>query len=415
MIQALLPSEWRAIRLGEILEFKNGLNKSKSFFGAGTPIVNFMDVLKYPVLTKQEVLGRVTLTPEEIKRFSARQGDVFFTRTSESVEEIGTASVLVDTIPNAVFSGFVLRGRPRSFDLDQIFLAYALRAGGVRNQITATASYTTRALTNGKSLARVQLPIPPAGEQHAIAGVLADMDASISSLARLIAKKQAIKTGMTQRLLTGKIRLPGFGGAWKEWRLEDVCMKIQDGTHFSPMLGGSDFKYVTSKNIGIGELRLNEVATISASEHQKIYRRCDTRYGDLLLTKDGANTGNAAINSFREEISLLSSVAFIRCNHRLAQETYILQYLLSRDGRRQIADLMAGNAITRLTLRKIKDLRVVLPPVDEQSAIALVLGDTDRQVYILRARMAKAQAIKQGIMQELLTGRIRLPVSEAVS
>ena len=196
---------------------------------------------------------------------------------------------------------------------------------------------------------------------------------------------------------------------WTVGLLAHISIKIQDGTHISPKLGGTEFKYITSKNVGPGRLRLESVETISREEHEKIYHRCDVRYGDLLLTKDGANTGNAAINLFREEISLLSSVAFIRANPRRSIESYILQYLLSAAGRKQVEDAMAGNAITRLTLAKIKDLRIPLPPVPEQRAIAEVLTDADDFISTLEGLIKKKEAIKQGMMQELLTGRTRLP------
>ncbi len=150
-------------------------------------------------------------------------------------------------------------------------------------------------------------------------------------------------------------------------------------------------------------MRLEAVETISEPEHRKIYGRCDTRFGDLLITKDGANTGNAALNPFREEISLLSSVAFIRCDPRKASEAYILQYLLSCQGRQQINNAMAGNAITRLTLAKIRNLVVPMPEVGEQRALAQVLGDADSEIAALRARLRKICDVKRGIMQELLT------------
>jgi type I restriction enzyme S subunit len=196
---------------------------------------------------------------------------------------------------------------------------------------------------------------------------------------------------------------------WSSHALRDIAAKIQDGTHFSPPLGGIDFKYITSKNIGPGYLKLDSVETISAEEHRKIYRRCDVRAGDLLLTKDGANTGNVAISTFHEEVSLLSSVAFIRADHRVAIETYLLQYLLCEPGQQQIADAMAGNAITRLTLGKINALVVPLPPIEEQRRIAASLADVDGLVANLERLIDKKQMIKQGMMQQLLTAAVRLP------
>ncbi|CAM5526502.1 hypothetical protein AQJ54_04445 [Streptomyces griseorubiginosus] len=198
---------WKELLVSDLLEFKNGLNKASQFFGHGTPIVNFMDVMRSPVITAARVTGLVSLSREEIGRFAARRGDMFFTRTSESVEEIGTAGVLVDDIPNAVFSGFVLRGRPIA-PVNTTFLAYQFQLPSVRKQVIATASYTTRALTNGGSLGRVRVLVPSTDEQAAVVAVLADVDAELAALERRLDSAQAVKIGMMQELLTGRTRLP---------------------------------------------------------------------------------------------------------------------------------------------------------------------------------------------------------------
>ena len=96
----------------------------------------------------------------ELKAYEVRQGDVFFTRTSETVEEIGVASVMLDAPEETVFSGFVLRGRPVDDSLDNEFKRYCFSSRVVRKQITSRSSYTTRALTNGRSLSAVVLPTP---------------------------------------------------------------------------------------------------------------------------------------------------------------------------------------------------------------------------------------------------------------
>lgn len=146
---AVPPTDWEAQTIGDLLEFKNGLNKASEFFGTGTPIVNFMDVMRGPFIAASDVNGKVTLSRKEVERFSARRGDLFFTRTSETVDEVGTTALLVDDIPDAAFSGFLLRGRPRSDDFDPRFLVFLLQLHEVREQITSAATYTTRALTNG--------------------------------------------------------------------------------------------------------------------------------------------------------------------------------------------------------------------------------------------------------------------------
>ena len=262
---------------------------------------------------------------------------------------------------------------------------------------------------NTELIGNFKVPFPPTlAEQEAIAGALSDADAWIESLDQLIAKKRQIKQGAMQELLTGKRRLPGFSGRWQEATLGEICTKIQDGTHFSPKLGGSDYLYLTSKNIRFGVLDLSTAERISANEHAKIYSRCDVRKGDLLLTKDGANTGNAAINTLEEPFSLLSSVALVRFDERVFCTRFFLYQLLSKDGQQQIKELMSGNAITRLTLQKIRTIECYYPQIQEQTAIATVLSDMDTEIGSLESKLGKAREIKQGMMQELLTGKIRL-------
>lgn len=198
---------WAMESLGNLFAFKNGLNKGKEFFGYGTPIVNYMDVFANRGILCSTVIGRVFLTNQEILTFDLKKGDVLFTRTSETPEEIGMASVILDEPIRTVFSGFVLRGRPKDQKLLDSFKTHCLRSDFVRKQIVSKASYTTRALTNGRLLSAVLLPIPPGNEQNAIAAILTDMDAEIATLEAKLAKARQIKKGMMHNLLTGKIRL----------------------------------------------------------------------------------------------------------------------------------------------------------------------------------------------------------------
>lgn len=206
----VIPDDWLVTTIGDLFTFKNGLNKAKAYFGYGTPIINYMDVFKCQSLYKKNVLGTVTVSAEEIRAYRVKKGDVFFTRTSETVEEIGLAAVLEEDIEDGVFSGFVLRARPKAHDLklDLKFKRFCFRSEIVRKQITSRSSYTTRALTNGRLLSRVILPCPSEiKEQEAIATTLSDMDTAIEALEQKLAKYRQIKQGMMQELLTGKTRL----------------------------------------------------------------------------------------------------------------------------------------------------------------------------------------------------------------
>jgi type I restriction enzyme S subunit len=198
-------------------------------------------------------------------------------------------------------------------------------------------------------------------------------------------------------------------GDWDVKHCKDVCVKIQDGTHFSPTIRGNDFLYVTSKNIRFGHFHMATTERIDTKQHEAIYKRCDVKRGDLLLTKDGANTGNAAINDLDEQFSLLSSVAFLRFDKEQNTAGYFLQQVLSSFGQQQIKEAMSGNAITRLTLAKINNLKFPIPPLPEQRAIATALSDVDALLAKMDALIAKKRDLKQATMQQLLTGQTRLP------
>jgi type I restriction enzyme, S subunit len=199
--------EWESIRLGDLFAFKNGLNKEKEFFGHGTPIVNYMDVFQHPAIYSSMLTGRVSLTNQELSTFDVRMGDVFFTRTSETTDEVGIASVVLDEPSQTVFSGFLLRARPKNNKLCNEFKRYCFAPSYVRKQIISRASYTTRALTNGRILSAVTLRIPESEEQLAIAEVLNDLDAEIAAVEVKLGKAHQLKQGMMQELLTGKVRL----------------------------------------------------------------------------------------------------------------------------------------------------------------------------------------------------------------
>ncbi|MCC5935465.1 MAG: restriction endonuclease subunit S, partial [Balneolales bacterium] len=169
----VIPEDWNLEPLGSHFDFKNGLNKEKHFFGKGTPIVNYMDVFEHSMIVPEILNGRVELSLDERKRYNVKYGDVFFTRTSETRDEIGVSAVCTKEFQDTVFSGFVLRARPISSFFDVQFCRFCFSSRIARRQIERTASITTRALTNGRLLSEVKIPLPPTlAEQTAISAAL---------------------------------------------------------------------------------------------------------------------------------------------------------------------------------------------------------------------------------------------------
>lgn len=162
--------EWCSV--GDYFTFKNGINKDKGCFGSGDYIVNFTDVYNHRWITRDVLKGRVETEEKDLKAYDAKYGDVFFTRTSETKEDIGMVSALVDDIDRCVFSGFVLRARPNTDNWLPKFCSYYFSSHKIRMEIVRYASFTTRALTSGPRLSKLMIPLISKEEQQKIVDIL---------------------------------------------------------------------------------------------------------------------------------------------------------------------------------------------------------------------------------------------------
>jgi type I restriction enzyme S subunit len=408
----VIPADWAIVAIGDLItDFKGGAPLKPSDFRTSG----------IKVLPKGAVdrTGWLNLKDSDTQCCSPAYALIY---RRNQVDRTFTIVVLRDLVPSGPNIGLMVRirdddtfllaqgvygFRPNSRAISE-YLVHLSNTNWYRKVANSIMVGSTQVHITNTAFRRILVPLPNHTEQQSIAEALSDADTLIESLEKLLEKKRYLKHAAMQELLTGKKRLPGFSGEWELQQLRESCLKIQDGTHFSPKMGGNDFHYVTSRNVGFGVLDVSSAERISASEHNKIYARCDVRYGDLLLTKDGANTGNAALNTINEPFSLLSSVALLRFDGRYHVPAFFLYHILSQHGQQQIKQLMSGNAITRLTLVKIRSLQFPVPSVKEQAAIASILSDVDVEINALEMKLIKAREIKKGMMQELLTGRIRL-------
>ena len=397
----VIPEDWEVVQLGELLSFKNGLNKAKEFFGQGTPIVNYMDVFGHAGLHNDDIQGRVTLSHAEIERFNVRSGDVFFTRTSETVEEIGTAAVMLDDPVDTVFSGFVLRGRSINGRIEKCYKKYCFSNHSIRSQITSTATYTTRALTNGRLLSGVWIALPPTkAEQTAIAEALSDVDALLAGLGRLIAKKRALKQAALHQLLTAKVRLPGFTGDWQVKRLGDVAAIRNEKVNTF----GNDIAAFCVELEQIGQ------NTGQINDHSDARNRQSVKYrfqeGDVLFGRL-----RPYLRKFwradRRGVCSTEIWPLIPIADRLVP-SFLFQ-TVQTDAFIEAANSSYGTHMPRSDWKALTEFEFFVPnDPKEQTAIAAVLSDMDSEIAALARRLAKTRDLKQAMMQELLTGKTRL-------
>jgi type I restriction enzyme S subunit len=254
-------------------------------------------------------------------------------------------------------------------------------------------------------IARMLVPLPPTeAEQHAIATALSDVDALIAKLDQLIAKKRDLKQAAMQQLLTGQTRLPGFSGEWEVRRLGDVAT-IQRGASPRPI----DSPIWFDENSLIGWVRISDVTrsdmflrdTTQRLSKLGVQHSRPVSSGSLIMSIC-ATVGRPIIT----EIDACIHDGFVVFDH-LRTDKYFMYYVL-----RFIEDEWTkyGQTGSQMNLNTglINSTEIFLPPHNEQTAIATVLSDMDAEIAALEARRDKTRALKQGMMQELLTGRIRL-------
>lgn len=388
----LIPENWNVEKLGEKFTIKNGLNKAKEYFGYGTPIVNYMDVFNNSGIRKSDVEGKVFVNYQEKENYKVKLGDLLFTRTSETPDEIGMSSVLLEEITDSVFSGFVLRARPKDETFNNQFKKYCFRSNEVRNQIISTCSYTTRALTNGKSLSAVLIPTPPLPEQKAIAQVLSDTDNLIQTIELKLTKKRAIKQGAMQQLLTPK-------EYWEVKKLGGIAHFYNGKAHEQFIDANGEFTVINSKFI-------SRNATVFKNSTVNL---CPLQKGDITMVMSDIPNGKALAKCFLvpkdDKYTLNQRICAIRAD----DDVYNIFLALILNRNKYYLSFDSGTGQTNLKKNDVLECPIPLPPTKkEQTEIATILSDMDAEIAQLVQKLSKYKMLKQGLMQNLLTGKIRL-------
>lgn len=259
---------------------------------------------------------------------------------------------------------------------------------------------------NRTELAGFSLAVPPSGEQQRIGRFIHDATDLIRSLERLIAKRRYIKQGLMQELLTGRTRLPGFNRPWNTERIGDFAQVKAGGTPSTAVARywGGSIRWMSS-----GEIHKKRVAEVDGRITEDGLRESSAHLFPpetvlVALAGQGKTRGTVAIS--RVELSTNQSIAGILPNNRY--DSAFLYYNLDTRYDELRGESTGDGGRGGLNLAIIKNIDVLIPPIDEQKAISSVLSDADDEIAVLERRLESAQAIKEGMMQELLTGRTRL-------
>ena len=279
---------------------------------------------------------------------------------------------------------------------------------------------TTRLKLTQKNLDIIPIPLPPINEQQRIVNIIESLFAKLdrakelieNTLAQFEQNKMAILHKAFIGELTAKWRKENNIdlSSWQDYQLKDICEKITDGTHNSPIntdLG--DYMYITAKNIKEEGIDLSKITYVSSDIHEKIYARCNVEFGDVLYIKDGATTGIATINTIKEQFSLLSSVAVLKPKKNKLLAKYLVYKLNSNEVRNMMINNMSGVAITRLTLTKIKRAKMKFPTIEEQQEIVNILDKLlakYNKIKNLEQQLEKIELLKKAILAKAFRGEL---------
>ena len=359
------------------------------------------------------------LTEEGLKNSSAKilnEGTVLLT----SRAGIGDLAIL--KIKACTNQGFQSLSPHEAIDSE--FLYYLMLTK--KKELLERASGSTFLEISPNNVRNILIQVPKKQEQTAIATVLSDTDVLIECLGKLIAKKKAIKQGAMQQLLTGKKRLPGFSGnkmvsdkiIKKDYKQTEIGMipsdwevrsmnlisDVRDGTHDSPKYVKKGVKFVTSKNIVKGRLDFSDISYISEDDANEVNKRSKVDKKDILMSMIGT-IGNAVLIDFEPDFCI-KNVALIKPFRERINGNFLIQLLASAIYQNYILRKLEGGIQKFISLSVLRDLDVILPPtLTEQTAIATVLSDMDAEIVSLEKKRDKYIMLKQGMMQQLLTGR----------
>ncbi len=402
----VIPKDWKVVIIKSLGKTFGGLSgKSKNDFENGNcPYIPFMNIMNNSVVDTS-YFNYVYIKDGESQN-KALKNDLFFNTSSETPEEVGMCSVLLDNIPNLYLNSFCFGFRLNNeMENNGLYLSYFFRSSYGRKFLFPLAQGTTRHNLSKNNFLTIKIPLPPLSEQNAIATALSDADALISATEKLIAKKKAIKQGAMQELLKPK-------EGWKTIIIDKL------GQTFRGLSGKSrnDFENGNCPYIQFMNIMSNAVV--------------DTTYFDYVYIKEGESQNKAiqgdlffnTSSETPEEVGMcsvllenipdlyLNSFCFgFRLDNKMGYNGLYLSYFFrSSYGRKLLFSLAQGATRHNLSKNNFLKTEIQLPKPSEQTRIATILSDMDAEISLLEQKLEKQKQIKQGMMQNLLTGKIRL-------
>lgn len=428
----VIPVEWEVITIDAALlkkyleEQMDGNHgelypKSHEFSSFGIPYVGATDFYTGRIDFKNCKYLPIHRA-KKFKKGVSKNGDVLFAHNAT----VGPVAIVDADSEFIIISTTATYYRCNKEKINNAYLASYFRSDAFVKQFSSVMSQSTRNQVPILAQRKFSLILPRVEEQNAIANALSDVDALICELEKLIAKKQAIKTATMQQLLTGRTRLPQFalrpdgtpkgykqtelGEIPEDWdvvELGSTC-KVQGGYAFkSEKFSKQGTAILRISNIQSGLVELDEVVFCSRSE--SIPQQFHVNNGDALIAMSGATTGKVGIYKSANVAFLNQRVGKFVVHESSNNVQFVQQVVMSYLYRELLLGQLEQGAQPNVSSSQLEKIKIRLPlDSSEQSYIANALSDMDSEIQSLELRLSKTRQIKQGMMQELLTGKTRL-------
>lgn len=381
------------VKLGEVCDFQGGSQppKSEHIHEKKPGYIRFIQIRDF------ESDDYLTFIPIDKKNKICQEDDVLIARYGASIGKILTGL-------SGAYNVALIKCIPDEKRLQKRFLYYYLNTSKIQKFIQSRSKRSAQEGVDPKELKQQLIYLPSLETQNRIVYVL-------DKAQELIDKRKAQIEALDQ--LTQSVFLEMFGdpikntNQYKKEKLANLCIKITDGTHHSPPTVKEGIPYITAKHLNKGGLDFFKDPTyVSLEDHQKIYERCNPEKGDVLYIKDGATTGIAAINHYDFEFSMLSSLALIKVDFNKLNNYYLTHFLNNERVFRKITSGMNGGAIKRLTLKKINNIEVVVPPIELQNQFAEIIKKIEIQKELLQKSLEELENNFSSLMQQAFRGEL---------
>jgi len=404
----VLPEDWIVVSMGSLGTFRKGAGIRKDEANSGDiACVRYGELYTHHNDIIRHFNSRVSLSVAKSST-QLQKGDLLFAGSGETKEEIGKCAAFLAE-EETYAGGDILILSPK--DCVSAFLGYLFNAPCVKRQKSSKGQGDAIVHISASALSSVRIPLPPTrDEQQAIAEALSDVDVLIESLEQLLGKKRQIKQGAMQELLTGRKRLPSFAGDWEILQVGEIA-HVKTGP-FGSALHESDYvetgtPIITVEHLGEFGVTRQNLPMVSDIDYRRL-EAYSLEVGDIVFSRVGAVDRNALIRDSENGWLFSGRLLRVRPDRRKVFPPFLSYQFHNEAFRNSVIAVAVGQTMASLNTRILNNLSIVLPSIAEQTAIANILSDMDAEIAVHEAKLAKIRDLKQGMMQELLTGKIRL-------